>query len=689
MWLKGYPLFRVFLAFIAGILWANFFRVPFPFSLSFLSVCALALLVLLLWRDLRKPTKNKVFSISVSGFFIALGLVLSYWQSEQHIERHYQLQSDATRFQLKILEQPVIKDRTIKAKAEVLASSNQDSILPSAGKVLLYFEKDSLAQQLRFGDQVLFQGRLNELNAPQNPFEFDYKNYLNLQAVYAQAYLSSSQWKLIGRQSGFSLKAWSAGVRRYLLGVINGWPLSQNEQAVTKALLLGYRYDISDNLLQAYSAAGATHVLAVSGLHVGIVYMLTYYLLFFLQKLPRGPLIRTLILLFLLWAYALITGLSPSVVRAATMFSFVAVGTAFKRSTSIYNTLLASAMILLIVKPTYLFEVGFQLSYMAVLGIVWLQPKFEALIRPRGWVVKQIWTITTVSLAAQIATFPLGLYYFHQFPALFLVSNLVVIPLVTLLMYTGLVTLVLSACGWLVVPLVAVYNALLKLMNQSVEWVEGWTFFLIDQIHISRVELVLVYVFLGYMFTWLFKGKARRLNLALSVALVLISLQLMENYQLQKRTDLTVYALREHSALSFIKAGKAVLVADSALLADEDAMTFHIRHHLWASNVLDVHYLDWGADLETGFFRKKGNWLYGKDKTLWCYRSNNKVVPPADYWLVDKNSSAPASEVNKPKGIIIHQKMEADLSAEWKAWAQDNDVKMINLENGYFQASLH
>ncbi|MGB0177492.1 MAG: ComEC/Rec2 family competence protein, partial [Owenweeksia sp.] len=556
----------------------------------------------------------------------------------------------------------------------------------SAGKVLLYIEKDSLSASLDYGDEIVYTGRLNELDGPQNPHEFDYRNYLNLKAVYAQAYVPASAWQLFKRREGFSLKGWSSEVRKYLLGVIGQWPLSEKEGSVTKALLLGYRYDIDDRLLRAYSSAGATHVLAVSGLHVGIVYMITYYLLFFLGKVKYGPFIRSVILVILLWAYALITGLSPSVVRAATMFSFVAVGTAFKRPTSIYNTLLASAMVLLVIKPTYLFEVGFQLSYMAVLGIVWLQPRFESLLKPQNWVLKQIWTITTVSLAAQIATFPLGLYYFHQFPALFLISNLLVIPLVTVLMYVGLVALVLSASGWMFKPLIAVYDWLLQLMNSSVEWVEGLVIFLIDQIHISRFELVLLYLFIGFGFAWLFKGGVWRLQIAKGIAVLLLVFQLIENYHLQEHPQLTVYAMRDHEAMSFMSGGKGVLVADSALLADEDAMTFHVRHHLWANNTTQVDYLRWNDDLESGFFRKKGDWLCFNNELIWYCRSDYAHGPPAATWLVGKQSGSPSPEWSPPKRIIIHKEVWPSLSREWKQWAAEKQVKVEDLGEGCFQA---
>ncbi len=687
MALKRYPLFQVFIAFSAGILWANFFEVSITFSLAFLGISALLLLVSGL--VLKKPTlrKSKAFGVLAAAVFLSLGLVLSYGQGQHHLPHHYRSQEPGSAYKLKIISHPTASEKTIKAKAELEARYHERQAVPSTGKVLLYFEKDSLAMRLSYGDRISFRGKLNPLQGPQNPYEFDYKNYLNLQAIYAQAYLPARSWKLTEKYQGHNLKSWSIKARTYLLDVIRKWPLSTKERTVTQALLLGYRYDIEDDVLRAYSAAGATHVLAVSGLHVGIVYLLTYYLLFFVDRVKHGKVIRTALLVLLLWAYAMITGLSPSVVRAATMFSFVAVGTAFKRPTSIYNTLLASAMVLLIIKPTYLFEVGFQLSYLAVLGIVWLQPRFEGMLNPKGWVLKQLWTITTVSLAAQIATFPLGLYYFHQFPALFLISNLLVIPLVTVLMYIGLVGLILSASGWLVKPLIHLYNLVLQLMNKSVEWVEGWTWFLIDQIHISRLEMVLIYLMIGFGFAWLFQGKLWRLRATVAMAVFLVAMQVIENYQLQNRSEITFYALRKNAAISFLSAGRGVLLADSALQSDEDALTFHIRHHVWANNILNLENVRWQEDFENHYFRCENGLIHFQNHTIWKYRPGYELAPTADVWLIDRQSGKPLLE-EVPATVVLLKQIRNSQRESWKQWALENRVLCKDLSEGYYQIEL-
>ena len=201
---------------------------------------------------------------------------------------------------------------------------------------------------------------------------------------------------------------------------------------VASALLLGYRENLDKELVKSYASAGAMHVLAVSGLHVGILYLLLTRIFSFLKKVKKvknGKFILTILIVSFLWFYAIMTGLSASVMRATTMFSFIVIGNELlNRKTSIYNTLAVSAIILMIINPFIVYQVGFQLSYVAVVGIVYLQPKLNRLFYSRYKLVRGVWAITCVSLAAQIATFPLSLHYFHQFSTYFFISNLIVIP---------------------------------------------------------------------------------------------------------------------------------------------------------------------------------------------------------------------------------------------------------------------
>ena len=245
-------------------------------------------------------------------------------------------------------------------------------------------------------------------------------------------------------------------MRDKLLNILKENGLKNNELAVASALILGYKDDLGEELKHSYSSAGATHVLAVSGLHVGIIFLVLNFLLNILDKNDRFKISKAILLICFLWAYATITGLSPSVVRAATMFSFVTIGKSFGKSSSIYNTLCASAFVLLVYNPYLIMEVGFQLSYLAVVGIVYFQSIIYKWIYVKNKFLKYIWMITSVSIAAQLTTFPLGLLYLHQSPTYLFASNLFVIPgamliigLGILLFITSWIPLISGGIGWL------------------------------------------------------------------------------------------------------------------------------------------------------------------------------------------------------------------------------------------------
>ena len=310
-----------------------------------------------------------------------------------------------------------------------------------------------------------------------------------------------------------------------------------------------------------YSSSGAMHVLAVSGLHVGIIYLLLNSLFLFFEKFKYGKYLKAVFLILSLWAYALLTGLSPSVLRAATMFSFIIIGSALKRQTNIYNTLAASAFVLLLYNPYILLQVGFQLSYAAVLGIVYLQPKLYKLIYTKHWLLDKIWAITTVSIAAQLATFPLDIYYFHQFPNYFLLSNLFVIPLATFIIGGGVLLFVTSVIPFFPGSLAWVVNKILMLLNFSVQWVENLPYSLSLGISITVLETIIVYTIIILFFSSIIKWKPRLLQLSLALVIFFMILQIKEQYRTGKQQYFIVYDVPKERAIDFVDGNKNYFIA--------------------------------------------------------------------------------------------------------------------------------
>lgn len=673
-----YPLFRIFLFFAAGILCYNFFPLAQWFILLLLgSGFFLLLIFLIVFKKQIKSLRNIVLTIALLLLFFSFGAGISglYLQDFNHAHLRFKNTYQEEQFYLvQVTKAPRLKEKSISLQVKLIATAIENG----EGQAMLYIRKNKAAQRLKYGDRIWVKTQLSFLEPPKNPYEFDYRDYLNLKAIYFQSFVDSTQWKFESSGHGNALIAGSINLRNQLMKKLELWDLASAEAAITKALLLGYRDEVDDELLASYSAAGATHVLAVSGLHVGIIYVVAGYLLFFLKGRRLGELVRSILLVLLLWCYALLTGLSPSVVRAATMFTFVAVGSNLGKKTSIYNTILVSAFLLLALKPTYLFEVGFQLSYLAVFGIVWLQPRFQSVWQPKSWVLRQVWGISTVSLAAQIATFPMGLYYFHQFPGLFLVSNLMVIPLVTLLMYIGLSTLVLQLIYGLWIPLLWCYNGLLQLMNTGVRWVQGFDGFLWNQIHINRVELVVFYLLIGFFFTWVFRGGYRKLTFVLLLSFMLMSYQWFEEWQVSARKETIIYHTSQGVAIGIYAGGEGLLLADSLLLQDDDALTFHIKHHWWATDVDEMRLVPLSTEVQNDLAYKKGGFIQTKQTSILLYENQRKALE-ADVWLI-RNYGYPPDEAFLVNTLVFTKRYLAHEA--WQEWAQKQGVAIQFLEDG-------
>lgn len=370
---------------------------------------------------------------------------------------------------------------------------------------------------------------------------------------------------------------YSAKARKYFSDIIVQYVSGKREQAIALALVIGVTDGVDNELENAYSASGAMHVLAVSGLHIGILYSILLFFLKPLSKLKHGSLLTAVVSLCLLWGYSFVTGLSPSVLRAVTMFSFMALARVWHVRSNIFNTLAGSAILLLLFDPYLIMSVGFQLSYLAVLGIIWIQRPLYLLWEAKSYVMDNIWQITCVSIAAQVTTFSLGLLYFHQFPTYFLFSNLFVIPLSFVVLVTGIVLLATS----FLVPLAKVVGYILwasvKLLNGGVFLVEELPYSIINNIYVDVFQSWLI---MGLVTALIFVWQRRNvtwLYVALVLSVVLAGARWWHQNLVFKESKLFVYNVRGASVIECIENGRSYILADSALLADQERVRFHIR----------------------------------------------------------------------------------------------------------------
>lgn len=584
---KQAPLLRVLLPLIAGITLGIYF--PFQHWLNiaipvflFLLICIFIFIKKLDYSFLLQPFYGFIFY----SFFISAGYSLTVNKTAHFHEQHYTKSSINGFAYGEIAEALTFKGTSAKAYINILAIKNNNDWNNTTGKALIYFQKDSAVANLKTGDRIIFEPDFREIKGPQNPSEFNYKQYLAFHLIYRQSYLKSGKWQKINNGNDYNLKRIAESWRNKLLSIIEQNNISGNEAAVLSALIVGYKDKLDASVVKAYSSSGAMHVLAVSGLHVGIIYILISSAFFFLDKIKHGIIFKTIFVLLFLWAFAFITGLSPSVLRASTMFSFMAIGKAFNRNANIYNTLAASAILLLLINPYMITEVGFQLSYLAVIGIVAFQKGFYDLLEVKNKWLDKVWQLTTVSIAAQISTFPLGLLYFHQFPNYFLLSNLVVIPLATFIIHTGILMFIVSP-----IPLLSKYAAwatdkLLFALNYSVNYFEKLPYAITEGIYITVTETILIYLIIIFISIYLFEKHKKYLFASLFLTAIILGYNAYEKLNQKQQKAFAVYNIPGISAFNFMDGNDNILFTDLKLLNDENKLTFHLKNN-WIRAGLD------------------------------------------------------------------------------------------------------
>ncbi|MCO6500460.1 MAG: ComEC/Rec2 family competence protein [Vicingus serpentipes] len=699
--LNKIPLVRLIIPFTLGIITAVYIHttslIPFIFFLFVLSTYTL----FSYHKTIRSNYKFRwIFGILIHISIFFAGYNLTSFKIKE--SKSFLNQSSESSVSIsKIIETPQTKNRTIKLILELtnIKRANQWGKVNN-NKVLAYIKKDSSSSTLDIGDVIVFKSPLKTISPPTNPHEFNYRNYLSYHFIYHEAFIDSDQWSLLSERQGNSLVEMASRIRKQLITTLRQKGLNKKELAVVSALVLGYKNEIDTQLKNAYSSAGAMHVLAVSGLHVGIIYLFFSFLLGFLDKRKYGSYLKSVILLIVLWSYALITGLSPSILRAATMFSFIIISKVMNRNNNIYNTLAASALFLLIIKPLLVMEVGFQLSYAAVLGIVIIQPWLYSFINTRWWLLDKIWEITAVSIAAQIATFPIALLYFHQFPNYFLLSNLIVIPLAIGILYLGIVTI---SC--LSIPVLSDYLIKgLKLLTQFLNWavinIEKLPYALSDNIRFNILDTWLIYSIIIFIILLIVYRKFKFILLASLSCILFLTTVLFRNYHDYNQKQLVIYNIPRHTVINFIDGKNSLLIADKLLIENEEKLLFHVQNNWINKGIHKKEYIPLSNSKRifrtTNLFMTQNFLQFHNYKILFVnqnFHFKDKQQINVDLIILSKNRSYTVAQLLKsfhPKKIIVDASNSRYLAKKIKKEASILGIECHDvLKDGAFIKSIY
>jgi competence protein ComEC len=584
------PFIRFTLCYIAGVLLFHIYTISTNIVLFTLGVNVLA--YCLFFSLMGKENKRKfAWVFSISGFLLLI--LIAYANTAWHQESKQQLltswqDGDIEAYTAKVVEPPKEKANGYNLTLEVQQIKQANTWGNIKGKVNAYLPfKDSIP---RLNDILLIKGSPMPYQDPLNPGEFDYGKFMNRQGIYLQHYLKQDNIQLYSKARD-NLFTYSYRLRAYYTETFKKYITGKNELAIALALVLGVKDQLDYEIKDAYSGAGAMHVLAVSGLHVGIIFNLLGFLLFVLKKHKYGRWVYGLITVAFLWVYAAITGFSPSVVRASTMFTFVLVATVINRKSSIYNTLAASALCMLVYDPNFLFQVGFQLSYIAVFGIVYIHPKLYEIIKVKNYLLDKLWSISVVSIAAQIATFPLSLYYFHQFPVYFLLANPIVITVAMIVVSVGILLPLIGLLPYISMLLGKMLGFLLYLMNLSVSIVNQLPFSRTEAVYFDTEILILIYFSVIGLVAFLAIKRLNYFKVATLCVFLISATSIYKTQNTKSNTSLTVYAVKQHTCISIVYNQEAYVIVDKELKNNSKKLAYHIGNHLLQQGYSDYSIL--------------------------------------------------------------------------------------------------
>ncbi len=547
---------------MSGILLAKYVLIDELWPL-FVAITSLCFLLALKWLKVpQKYSANWVFGFLTAIAFGSLGM-LSFSRAEQALggDNFYTISENDWLIGM-VNDEPSVGEKWVSFELLVQQVHGAGSLTKET-PVLLNLIADSNSNKLEYGSMVALHKLPQPISDPQNPGQFDYRQYLLSKGISYQVYAKPKDWKYLNCNRGNNFMSLSYKTREALHGSLISAGLAGNELGVVSALVLGQKDYLNSDLKKAYSGAGAMHVLAVSGLHVGIIYLILNFVLSFMNRGKHLKVLRALLLLMLLWAYAFITGLGPSVLRATTMFSFVVIGTALNRTPNIYNTLAASALLLLLINPMLLFNVGFQLSYVAVFGIVYLQPLIYNWFYVKNKMLDYIWQITAVSIAAQIATLPIVVYNFHQIPIYGLLSNLIVIPAAAIILIGALMIFVFSFSATLSSGIGYLLYWIVKGTNYTVFQIDALPGSKMSGLFITAIMAFLLYLFIVGVIEGLRRRHFKLLLIASAIFLVFTGLDFKEDVLQAGNSKFCVYSNYQVLTIDCIQGHDHVLITGS------------------------------------------------------------------------------------------------------------------------------
>jgi competence protein ComEC len=633
VWKKA-PFIRFLVPLITGIIlqwnfqWqSKIFWGVFTFSIILLSVSFLL-------TNYRRYKLAVINGASIFIIFLSLGGLLVWYTDVRHYSGSYGNQYKDGDDVVAVLQEPIVeKANSYKALATVKAIGRNGEFIGTRGDVIIYFQKEADVSSLDFGSQIIFSSSIQEVKNAGNPGGFDYKRYCLFQGITHQAFLKKGGFIVLDKKTQTMSGRILFPIRRKVLSILRANIPGDKEQGLAEALLIGYKNDLDKNLVQSYTNTGVVHIIAISGLHLGLIYWLLVQVLKPFRRKKISKWLNPLIIISGLWLFSLLAGAQPSVLRSALMFSCIALAGSLSRKTSIYNTLAFSAFILLCINPFWLWDVGFQLSYVAVLSILIFMKPIYNLLFIKNKILDFIWKLNAVSIAAQLLTTPFSIYHFHQFPNFFLLTNFVAVPLSSMIVLGEIFLCAVSFFPFLAVFAGKIISWFIWVMNSYIEKIESLPGSLWGGMQVNVAQAVLLIIVVAGVGYWLLEKQKTGAIAAAIGLLFFIGLRSSSFYRAYHQNKLIIYNIPRHQAIDIIYGRHYFFIGDSDILSNDFTRNFHLH----PSRVL--HRIE-PADQLTNLMDQKNFVQYGSKKIL----------------LIDKNFQFAALDAKIPIDILVISK---------------------------------
>ena len=668
LWKKA-PFIRILLPFLIGIIIQYYFEPPYYIILSLVGIATSLYFIFAVIPLAYRYSFQWIQGVLISLIIFFAGM-MTVWQKDVRNDSNWfgHLYNDSSSLIIKVNEPLIEKDKSFKAEGRVETIIKNGRGKNVTGKILLYFSKEDLMQLPKYGDKILISGGLQLIKNAGNPGGFNYSRYMAFQQTFYQVFLKQSKFVLLNLHNENALYSFIYNARRKVINILQEFVKGNKKvTGIAEALLIGYKEDLDKDVVQAYSNTGVVHIIAISGMHLGLIYAVLVWIFLRLPLIKKSTAIRVVTILTCLWLFSLITGGSASVLRSAVMFTCILIGKEFFKQSSIYNSLAASAFLLLCYDPFLLWDVGFQLSYCAVVGIVWLQKPIQNLFYSKHKPLQYLWQMCSVTIAAQVLTLPICIYYFHQIPTLFLITNLICVPLSTVILFAEILLIFLSSISVVGALLGKFIYVLTWFMNFIIDKCNNLPLSLIDKIYATPTTTAVLYLFVFAAAAGFLQFNKKLIMISLLFFSFFIGIWSYGKINLIQQKKIIIYNVSRHTAIDFVAADKYFFLGDEEFKTDGALQNFNLkpaRISLQVNQSRDTLKSIQHSKILWQFYSKK---IMIIDTTLSFASIQNKIK--VDVLLITKNANVDISNITSsvmPRCIVFDASNSLWKIAQWK-----------------------